>query len=230
MKEPVLLKKDDYRFPDPEHSTQQGLLAIGGDLSPLRLIQAYSQGVFPWFEEECPILWWSPDPRLILRPEHFRVSRSLRQTLKKPFQFTIDTAFKEVITACATSKGRLLNTWITAGMIEAYTALHQMGWAHSFEVWLHEKLVGGLYGISLGHAFFGESMFHLVRDGSKVAMYFLCSVMKDWQFDFIDCQLPTAHLQSLGAEVVARKKFLSLLQQTLQYPDKRGKWAYSLHQ
>ncbi|KTD20486.1 leucyl/phenylalanyl-tRNA--protein transferase [Legionella israelensis] len=205
------------------------MLAIGGDLSPQRLIQAYSQGIFPWFEPGSPILWWSPDPRLILWPNNFRISRSLRQTLKKPFQLTVDNAFKEVIIACATNKERLNNTWITPAMIEAYEKLHQMGYAHSFEVWLNDELVGGLYGVSLGHAFFGESMFHKERDASKVAMYFLCSVMKSWQFDFIDCQLPTAHLQRMGAETVPRKQFLDLLRRTLRYPNKQEKWVYSSH-
>ncbi|QDP72948.1 leucyl/phenylalanyl-tRNA--protein transferase [Legionella israelensis] len=221
------MSAENYTFPDPEYYDKQGLLAIGGDLSPQRLIQAYSQGIFPWFEPGSPILWWSPDPRLILWPNNFRISRSLRQTLKKPFQLTVDNAFKEVIIACATNKERLNNTWITPAMIEAYEKLHQMGYAHSFEVWLNDELVGGLYGVSLGHAFFGESMFHKERDASKVAMYFLCSVMKSWQFDFIDCQLPTAHLQRMGAEIVPRKQFLDLLRQTLRYPNKQEKWVYS---
>ncbi|QBR83953.1 leucyl/phenylalanyl-tRNA--protein transferase [Legionella israelensis] len=223
------MSAENYTFPDPEYYDKQGLLAIGGDLSPQRLIQAYSQGIFPWFEPGSPILWWSPDPRLILWPNNFRISRSLRQTLKKPFQLTVDNAFKEVIIACATNKERLNNTWITPAMIEAYEKLHQMGYAHSFEVWLNDELVGGLYGVSLGHAFFGESMFHKERDASKVAMYFLCSVMKSWQFDFIDCQLPTAHLQRMGAETVPRKQFLDLLRRTLRYPNKQEKWVYSSH-
>jgi len=226
MKLPVLLNNEDISFPDPRHSDEQGLLAIGGDLSPQRLLKAYSLGIFPWFETSSPILWWSPDPRLILLPKRFRVSRSLKKTLKKQFIFQIDTSFEQVIHACATSNDREENTWITQDMINAYIDLHNLGYAHSFEVWLDNKLVGGLYGISLGKAFFGESMFHHVRDASKAALCFLCSVMADWHFDFIDCQLPTEHLQQLGAEKLSRKQFLNMLENTLKHPTKQGKWLY----
>lgn len=193
-------------------------------MSPERILAAYCQGIFPWFEPGCPILWWSPNPRLILKPEAFKLSRSLKQALKKPYHFTVDTAFPEVITVCASCEERLDNTWITPEMQEAYISLHKMGYAHSFEVWSGTQLIGGLYGVSLGRAFFGESMFHLVRDSSKLAMYHLCQTLLNWQFDFIDCQLPTAHLQSLGAMVISRPEFLHRLKETLQYPTRQGLW------
>ncbi|WP_370569059.1 leucyl/phenylalanyl-tRNA--protein transferase [Legionella sp. PL877] len=220
-----MLASNSIDFPNPENSDEQGLLAIGGDLSPERLLAAYKQGIFPWFEPGCPMLWWSPNPRLILKPEAFKISRSLKQSLKKPHSFTIDTAFPEVINACASSPGRLNNTWITENMRKAYTILHTMGYAHSFEIWQKNELVGGLYGISLGRAFFGESMFHRERDSSKLAMYYLCQTLKAWEFDFIDCQLPTAHLQSLGAVVINRSEFLELLRETLRYPARQGRWT-----
>lgn len=215
----------NYIFPPHESSDKQGLLAMGGDLCPQRIIQAYSQGVFPWFEPGCPILWWSPNPRLILYPHEFKRSSSLKKSLKKPFRLSIDTAFSQVINSCATYSGRTHNTWITPDMIEAYTLLHTMGYAHSFEVWQGDNLAGGLYGISLGKAFFGESMFHSVTDASKIALYFLCQTMSEWQFDFIDCQMPTAHLQRLGAQIIGRKEFLHLLDLALEHPHKQGKWA-----
>lgn len=219
-----MVKNTQYLFPHPETSDKQGLLAIGGDLKPERILQAYSQGIFPWFEPGCPILWWSPNPRLILIPSEFKVSRSLQKALKKPFRFSIDTAFSEVIHACATSSGRVGNTWISNEMIQSYTKLHEMGYVHSFEVWDQDNLVGGLYGVSLGNAFFGESMFHTLTDASKMAMYFLCQTMQAWDFDFIDCQMPTTHLMRLGAKVIGRREFLHLLEKSLQHPTKLGNW------
>lgn len=219
-----MVTQENYSFPHPETSDKQGLLAMGGDLAPERIIQAYSQGIFPWFEPGCPILWWSPNPRLILRPKEFKLSRSLKKSLKKPFKFSIDTAFPQVITGCATYSDRVDKTWITRDMIEAYTILHHMGYAHSFELWEDEKLVGGLYGISLGRAFFGESMFHTVTDASKIALYYLCKTMELWDFDFIDCQMPTQHLQRLGAKIIGRKEFLHLLDLSLEHPNKLGQW------
>ncbi|BCA95824.1 leucyl/phenylalanyl-tRNA--protein transferase [Legionella antarctica] len=215
---------DKYIFPHPETSDKQGLLVIGGDLSPQKILQAYSQGIFPWYEPGCPVLWWSPNPRLILKPNEFKVSRSLKRSLKKPFRFTVDTAFSQVITACATYSDRLHKTWITNEMMESYTTLHHQGYAHSFEVWSGYDLVGGLYGISLGTAFFGESMFHTETDTSKIALYFLCETMKAWKFDFIDCQIPTPHLMSLGAKIISRKEFLYLLNEALEKRNKKGPW------
>ncbi|HAT1879664.1 TPA: leucyl/phenylalanyl-tRNA--protein transferase [Legionella pneumophila] len=216
---------NNYTFPDPETSDKQGLLAIGGVLTPKRVLQAYSQGIFPWYEPGNPVLWWSPNPRLILIPNEFKISRSLKKTLKKPFKLTVDTAFQRVISYCATCSDRSNKTWITSEMIETYTQLHEMGYAHSFEIWDGSELVGGLYGISLGHAFFGESMFHTITDASKAALHFLCRIMQSWNFDFIDCQLPTLHLMSLGAKIISRKEFLHMLQETLKYPDKKGNWS-----
>ncbi|MCW8397666.1 leucyl/phenylalanyl-tRNA--protein transferase [Legionella sp. PATHC038] len=217
-----------YSFPNPETSDDQGLLFIGGDLSPQRILQAYRQGVFPWYEPGTPILWWSPNPRLILIPTEFKVSHSLQKSIKKPFGFTVDTVFREVMMACATCSGRKNNTWITREMIEAYTQLHTMGYAHSFEIWNKNELVGGLYGLSLGRVFFGESMFHKLTDASKIAFYYLCKTMAKWNFDFIDCQIPTNHLQSLGAKIIERKEFLHLLRQSLEHPTKQGSWNITL--
>lgn len=200
---------------------------MGGDLTPARILQAYSQGIFPWFEPGCPILWWSPNPRLILNPHEMILSRSLKKSLKKPYKFSIDTAFAQVITSCAVYSDRVNKTWITDEMIEAYTTLHDMGYAHSFEVWDGESLIGGLYGISLGKAFFGESMFHTVTDASKIALYHLCQTMQAWDFDFIDCQMPTTHLLRLGGKVIGRQEFIHLLNQTLKHPDKKGLWRAS---
>ncbi|WP_058496339.1 leucyl/phenylalanyl-tRNA--protein transferase [Legionella drozanskii] len=218
------MSSEDYHFPHPEQSDSQGLLAIGGDLSPERILAAYQRGIFPWFESGGPILWWSPHPRLILRPECFNLSRSLKQALKRPHSLTIDQAFATVIRSCAQAEGRINHTWITDEMCEAYTKLHEMGYAHSFEIWSENKLVGGLYGLSLGQAFFGESMFHYQRDASKMAMFYLCQTLASWKFDFIDCQLPTTHLQSLGAEVIARREFLKRLENTLKHPTRLGFW------
>ena len=221
---PILLSAQDLTFPNPELADKDGLLAIGGDLSTPRLLEAYSNGIFPWYEPDYPILWWSPDPRLILKPQAFKLSRSLKQALKKPFHFTIDTNFSAVIQACATTSGRMNHTWIIPEMITAYTELHHLGYAHSIEVWYDDQLAGGLYGLSLGRIFFGESMFHYVRDASKLAMYHLCSTVLAWNFDFIDCQLPTSHLQSLGAEIISRHSYLQQLKTTLNHPTRKGSW------
>jgi leucyl/phenylalanyl-tRNA---protein transferase len=215
---------DNYEFPDPETSDRQGLLIIGGNLSPNRILKAYSQGIFPWYGPGSPILWWSPNPRLILFPNEFKLSRSLQKSLKKSFRLSIDTAFQQVITSCSTCSNRSDNTWINKDMIEAYTELHHMGYAHSFEVWEGDELVGGLYGLSLGRAFFGESMFHTVTDASKIAFYYLCQTMISWDFHFIDCQIPSNHLQRLGAQIIGRQEFIRLLNNSLEYPTKRGIW------
>lgn len=220
-----MITPSPYYFPNPESADKQGLLAIGGDLVPERILQAYSQGIFPWYQSGCPVLWWCPNPRLILLPHELQESRSFKKALKRPFRWAIDTAFREVITSCATFPNRIDNTWINQDMIEAYVQLHQQGYAHSFEVWDGDNLIGGLYGISLGNAFFGESMFHTVKDASKIALYYLCITMQDWGFDFIDCQLPNAHLQALGAKLVSRKDFLNRLRLSLEHPTKQGLWA-----
>lgn len=202
-------------FPNPENSTEDGLLAIGGDLSVERLMLAYNSGIFPWFEDDQPILWWSPDPRMVLFPEKFKVSKSLRKTLNsKKFKITFNQNFADVIKYCAnaTRKGQT-GTWITQEMQKAYIALHKAGLAISIEVWEDDKLVGGLYGINLPQkkVFCGESMFSLVSDASKVAFYQLSEYVKSKNYKFIDCQIYNEHLESLGAEEIDRLTFLSYL-------------------
>jgi leucyl/phenylalanyl-tRNA--protein transferase len=199
----------------------------GGDLNAERLIEAYANGIFPWYEEGQPLLWWSPDPRLLLYPEDIKVSRSLRKVLRKHvFQVTIDQAFPEVIAACA--KLRLQNgqgTWITQAMREAYTRLNEQGLAHSLECWHQGNLVGGLYGVSLGRAFFGESMFSRESNASKVALVALAGLARSLQIQFIDCQMPTTHLLSMGAREIPRSEFLIQLQEALKYPTLQGSWV-----
>lgn len=202
-------------FPNPTEATSDGLLAIGGDLSTERLLLAYHSGIFPWFKDDQPILWWSPDPRMILFPEKFKVSKSLRKTLKsEKFKVTFNQNFAEVIKNCATvlRKGQA-GTWITQEMQQAYIALHSAGHAVSVEVWEDEKLVGGLYGIDLPQkkVFCGESMFSLVNDASKVAFYHLSEYVKTKDYKFIDCQIYNEHLESLGAEEIGRGEFFELL-------------------
>lgn len=204
----------DSDFPDSRlaETEPNGLLAIGGDLSVTRLANAYRSGIFPWFSEGEPILWWSPDPRLLLFPEKIHVSRSLRKTLRVgDFQTTFDEAFSEVIANCATSPRQdQPGTWIIDEMIDAYIELHHHGYAHSVEVWHENKLVGGLYGVAIGSAFYGESMFSLMSNASKVALVALARKLQHASFHFIDCQMETPHLLSLGAESVPREEFLKM--------------------
>jgi leucyl/phenylalanyl-tRNA--protein transferase len=222
----IYLLDEELRFPDPDHGDQDGLLAVGGDLSPERLILAYSLGIFPWFNDDSPIMWWSPDPRMILVPAEFFISKSLSQSIRnKQYEVFFDKDFKAVISSCATSQRKHeTGTWITPEMISAYSALHDLGYAHSVETYLHGKLVGGLYGISLGKAFFGESMFHTERDASKVALAHLVNRLIDWDFHFIDAQQQTEHLSSLGAKPVPRKQFIKMLGNALKFPTVKGKW------
>jgi leucyl/phenylalanyl-tRNA--protein transferase len=202
------------------------LLAVGGDLSSERLLLAYQLGIFPWYAEGQPILWWSPDPRLILEPEEFHISRRLHQTLKKGlFKVTFDRAFGSVIRACATVRRRGQHgTWITPDMQRAYIHLHELGYAHSAESWLEGKLAGGIYGVSLGRCFFGESMFSIDSDASKVALAALVQKLKAWGFHMIDAQVTTQHLVSLGAREVSRGVFLRRLEAALRFPTRKGKW------
>jgi len=205
---------DPARFPDPSYALQEpdGLLAVGGDLSPARLLNAYRQGIFPWYSEGQPILWWSPNPRAVLFPDAFKISRSLSKTLRKQlFHVTLDTTFSEVIDACSEPRPDQEGTWITADMKQAYNQLHRVGFAHSVEVWEGDVLVGGLYGVSLGKVFFGESMFARRSDASKVGFAHLVEQLKVWGFGLIDCQVHTGHLSSLGAEDIPRETFLELL-------------------
>lgn len=191
-----------------------GLLAIGGNLSPALLLTAYRRGIFPWFSDGQPILWWSPDPRAVLYPRSLHVSRSLRKTLqRKVFRASIDRCFDRVVAACAESRPSQDGTWITPEMKEAYARLAAQGTAHSVEIWQDEKLVGGLYGVALGRVFFGESMFSLRSDASKVALVTLARVLIESGFRLIDCQLYSAHLESMGAELIPRPEFITLLDQ-----------------
>ncbi len=223
---PVYVLSDKLVFPDPNLAVDDGLLAIGGDLSVERLILAYSKGIFPWFSEGDPILWWSPDPRMVLIPKKFRISKSLQQTLRnKKFTVKFDNSFDKVIEACSTiSRSDQNGTWITSQMKEAYIRLHQLGFAHSVETYMDGKLAGGLYGLSLGRAFFGESMFYHERDASKIAIYYLIKKLVEWKFHFVDAQVETEHLKRLGAESIPRSEFLNLLPEVLNYPTIRGKW------
>ncbi len=216
-------------FPDPATARSDGLLAAGGDLSPATLLEAYRHGIFPWYSEGSPILWWSPDPRMVLFPGELHVSHSLRQTLRSGrYRCTMDRAFRQVIEACATTpRAGQEGTWITPEMIEAYVHLHELGYAHSVETWEGEELTGGLYGISLGRTFFGESMFHRRRDASKVALWHLDRWCVEKDFTLIDAQVPTTHLQHMGARTISRKHFLTLLAKSLEYPTLRGRWECS---
>ncbi|MBW2274223.1 MAG: leucyl/phenylalanyl-tRNA--protein transferase [Deltaproteobacteria bacterium] len=213
-------------FPDPRLAEPHGLLAYGGDLCPERLLSAYAHGIFPWYQED-PILWFSPDPRMLLRPEELVVRRSLAKTLRGGrFEVRFDSAFEEVIRACAAAyRPGQDGTWITSDMIEAYCALHELGFAHSAEAWCEGELAGGLYGVSLGAAFFGESMFAGRSDASKVAFAKLVEQLRAWDFHFVDCQVPTEHLRSLGAREWPRDAFLDALERALEQPTRRGAWS-----
>jgi leucyl/phenylalanyl-tRNA--protein transferase len=211
---------DPAQFPDPVLALDEpnGLLAVGGDLSPARLLNAYRQGIFPWYSEGEQILWWSPHPRAVLFPEQLKLSRSLQKRLRKrPFRITLDSAFSQVIAACSESRldkdGSQSGTWITEAMKQAYIELHRIGFAHSVECWEGDELIGGLYGVSMGKVFFGESMFARRTDASKMAFVHLVRQLIDWNFVLIDCQVHTDHLASLGAVDISRDQFLSLLDQ-----------------
>lgn len=213
-------------FPDPELAEPDGLLAMGGDLSVERLLAAYTAGVFPWYSEGLPILWWSPDPRLVLFPEELHVSRSLGRTLRSGrFQVRADTAFERVIRGCAGhARPGQDGTWITPEMIEAYLRLHRRGFAHSFEAWVGKRLAGGLYGVSLGAAFFGESMFADRPDASKAAFVRSVEWLAARGFHLVDCQVQTPHLQRFGAREIPRREFLDRLGQALARPTAQGRW------
>jgi leucyl/phenylalanyl-tRNA--protein transferase len=208
-------RTEPYQFPPLEEATVDGLLAIGGDLSSERLLAAYRKGIFPWYNPGQPILWWSPDPRTVLYPSRLRISRSLRKALRHShFRITTDTAFDRVIVECAESKrdGTVASTWITTDMRSAYLNLYRLGYAHSVETWQHNRLVGGLYGVAIGGIFFGESMFSVTRDASKAALAGLVSQLLQLEFRLIDCQLPSTHLFSLGAQSIPRMEFVEELQ------------------
>ncbi len=234
MDSPVRLHWLDPRNPQqpfpPAHLAMRdpnGLLAIGGDLSPQRLLRAYGQGIFPWYNPDEPILWWCPDPRAVLDPEHLHVSRSLQRALRRAdYAVTLDQAFDAVVDACAGPRARSRGTWLGDDMRQAYRQLHQLGHAHSVEMWRDGALVGGLYGIALGRIFFGESMFSRVDDGSKIALYWLCRQLQDWRFPLIDCQVSSDHLLRLGAHSVARDDFLRVLAGAVREGPAPGHWRF----
>ena len=220
---PIFKLSDYLLFPPPGLARYDGLLAVGGDLSPDRLLLAYKMGIFPWYtEDDVDILWWAPDPRLILELDNFHVSRRLEREIRKNvFQVTFDQNFREVIIACATSRP---DTWIIPEMQDAYCHLHELGYAHSVECRQDKRLVGGLYGVSLGGVFFGESMFSQVANSSKIALAGLVSRLKEWNFDFIDCQVKTDHLISLGAREIPGPIFLNRLAASMRRASTTGSW------
>jgi leucyl/phenylalanyl-tRNA--protein transferase len=214
-------------FPDVQLAEQEpnGLLAVGGDLSITRLVNAYRRGIFPWFSRGDPILWWAPDPRTVLYPGRIRVTRSLRKTMRKrTLGVTLDEAFDAVIQACSEPRPGSSGTWLVPEMITAYRRLHRQGLAHSVEVWQGGDLVGGLYGVAIGRVFFGESMFSRVSDASKIALVHLCRTLENWRFRLIDCQVLTSHLIRMGAEEIPRKAFVQLLASACLEPGREGPW------
>ncbi|NIP19440.1 MAG: leucyl/phenylalanyl-tRNA--protein transferase [Xanthomonadales bacterium] len=215
-------------FPDPDKALDapDGLLAWGGDLDPVRLVNAYRNGIFPWYSGEQPILWWNPSMRCIIRPGDVYVSRRLARVLRSDrFRISVDTAFSEVISACALPRKDQDGTWITPRMIQAYTRLHGMGIAHSIEVWSGDRLAGGLYGLAIGRMFFGESMFSAVSEASKVALVILCRQMQAWGFPLLDCQVCNPHLERMGAVEIAREAFLGILNAHVDLPGVPGPWS-----
>jgi len=226
---PVYQLTDKIVFPPATLAEKDGLLAIGGDLSPERLLLAYSNGIFPWFSEGDPILWWAPSPRLVIFPDEFKTPRRLIRLMRqKKFSVTMDKAFRQVIRACATIDTRQeKGTWITRKMIAAYSLLHDMGYAHSVECWQDEELAGGLYGLSLGGVFFGESMFSRQPNSSKIALVSLLKKLLEWDFDLLDCQMKTAHLVQFGAREIPGPEFQTLLKKSIPLPAHPGKWKRS---
>ncbi len=224
---PVYLLDDEILFPPADHA-ENGLLAVGGDLSPERLVAAYSQGIFPWYSEGEPILWHSPDPRFVLTTAWFRVPRRLaRARSTSGLRLSLDEAFEDVIDACARApRPGQRGTWITDDMRGAYAELHRLGFAHSAEAWSGGELVGGLYGVSLGGAFFGESMFARASDASKIAFVALVEQLARWKIDLIDSQVETSHLARFGARAIPRVRYLEALRRELSKPTRRGRWSF----
>lgn len=223
---------DDHslEFPDPMFSTPDGLTAIGGDLSVERLLTAYQKGFFPWFNPEDPILWWCPDPRCVLYPDKIKISKSMRSYINQDkFEVTFDQAFEEVMRSCQVEprKGQVVGSWITEDMILAYKELHLKGYVHSVEVWEAGNLVGGLYGVTMGRIFFGESMFTKVSNASKFGFIKLVEKLRQLDYALIDCQQETAHLVSLGAELIPRKNFLAILEDQIEVYHQIGHWPKS---
>ncbi len=221
-----LLNDDELAFPHPTMAEPGGLLAVGGDLSPERLVLAYRNGIFPWFEEEGSFYWYSPDPRLVLFPEELKVQKSMRPVFNQgKFKYTLDTCFEKVIRICAEApRSGQHGSWITEAFIEGYTALHRLGIAHSAEVWHDGRLVGGLYGLSIGRVFFGESMFALETNASKAGFIILVQALAASGYRLVDCQQETRHLESLGARSISRQQFLEILFQNSYEHSQIGLW------
>jgi leucyl/phenylalanyl-tRNA--protein transferase len=216
-------------FPPADRALRDpnGLLAAGGDLSVGRLLEAYRAGIFPWYSEGQPILWWSPEPRMVLPPAEIEISRSLRKRIRNSdYELRVDTAFRAVMAACAEPRDGQGGTWITPEMASAYAALHRAGYAHSVETWVDGVLAGGLYGVSIGGMFFGESMFSRVSDASKIALAHLARQLERWAFGLIDCQMSTPHLASLGAREMPRAQFMRRLAELVNYPTRLGAWRF----
>ena len=223
------LNRHDLHFPPVDRASHEGLLAVGGDLCPERLLEAYRRGIFPWYNDDQPILWWSPDPRAVLFPDKLHVSRSLKRRLRPDvFTVTLDTSFRNIMEGCAEARPQYPEggTWITDAMLNAYTCLHELGYAHSVETWQNGRLVGGLYGVAIGRAFFAESMFTRVDDASKVALVRLVKQLQAWNFHLIDCQQFSPHVSRFGAEEIPRADFIKHLDQALTLPDRRGRWEF----
>lgn len=220
------LSANNIQFPPPEMADSDGIVAVGGDLAPERLIEAYRQGIFPWYSEHDPIIWWSPDPRFVLYPNRLKVSKSMRPYFnQQKYNWSLDRDFRAVITACQ-QQNRVgqTGTWITDEMLSAYCELHELGLAHSIEVWEAGDLVGGLYGIALGRVFFGESMFARKSNASKFGFISLVRQLIQWDFELIDCQQETRHLRSLGAELISREQFMQHLAGNPWQETKAEKW------
>lgn len=226
---PVFSLPIEHVFPDPNLARDDGLLAVGGDLDPRRLLLAYAKGIFPWYSDGQPILWHSPDPRFVLPMEELHIGRSLRKRIRqRPYRLSLDTAFEQVMQACGrVPRPGQAGTWITQEMLRGYSALHQAGFAHSVEVWdAQDRLVGGLYGVSLGRVYFGESMFALAPDASKIGFVGLLSQLAQWGFELVDSQVYTDHLARFGAREVSRIRYLEMLDAHLQAPTNRGQWRF----
>lgn len=223
------VSKSKIIFPDPSQANEDGLLAVGGNLNMETLLSAYSKGIFPWYDSRSPILWWSPEPRMVLFPKELKVSKSLMQTIKPgKFDCRFDEQFEKVINKCSEVPRKDQDgTWITDEMMKAYIQLHEAGYAHSVETYYNNVLVGGLYGVSLGGIFFGESMFYTQTNASKVAFYHLINQLVKWDFDLIDVQVPTKHLVSLGARGIPRTEFLKIIGKSQKKYTRKGKWKFS---
>ena len=227
---PIYMLTDELRFPPPEGASDEGIVAVGGDFRPERLLLGYAQGIFPWPSEGLPLLWFSPDPRFVLVPGSAHIPRSLKKRMRRaPFEIRFDTAFDRVIEACAEARrpGQR-GTWIISDLVSGYQRLHQLGFAHSIEAWRGDQLVGGLYGVGLGRIFFGESMFAREDDASKIAFATLLAQLSAWDFALVDCQVHTEHLERFGAEERPRAEFLSILRGAVVAETRRGPWQLQL--